>query len=146
MLASHVGDQSAMVALIELGPVGIAQAVKHGECVVGLAVGLLHPSSSKRRGEVGDRALARRGEMLVGFLVLTLLECLAAEKELADPVRRLDLDELVGELDGAIPMGRGRFEQEGLPQNDLGAWIAGEGLGIEIGGGLSVVVAAGKAP
>src|SRR4029079_3260145 len=79
VLAGHVGDQSAVVALIELGPVGIAQAVERGERIVGLSTGALHPSASKCRGEVGDRALARRGEMLVGPLIVTLLECLAAE-------------------------------------------------------------------
>ena len=54
-------------------------------------------------------------------------------------MRRLDLNELVRELDGAIPMGRGRFEQEGLLENDLVTRIAGKGLGIEVGCGNRVV-------
>src|SRR5262245_354414 len=135
-----------MVALIELGPIGVAQAVERGKGVVRLTVGLLYPGTGERRGEVGDRPLARRGKMLVGFLVVALLERLAAEQELADAVRRLNFDELVGKLDGAIPMGRGCFEQKGLLENDLVAGIPSKGLGIEIGGGLHVVIAASKAP
>src|SRR3989304_4135170 len=79
MLAGDVGDERTVVALIELGPVGIAQAVEGGESLAGLAVGLLHPGAGEGRGEIGDRPLARRGEMLVSFLVIALLEGLTEE-------------------------------------------------------------------
>ena len=145
VLAGQVGDQGAVIALIELGPVGVAQAVERGEGLVGLAVGLLHPGAGEGRGEIGDRSLARRGEILVGVLVAALLERLAAEQEAGDAVGRLDLDQLLGKLDGAIPMGGGGLEQEGLLENDLVVGILGQSLGIEIGGGDGVVVAAGHA-
>ena len=87
--AGDVGDQSAMIALIELRPIGIAQAVESGESVVGLAGGLLHPGAGERRGQIGDRTLARSGEMLVGFLVVAALEGIAAKQELGDAVRRV---------------------------------------------------------
>jgi hypothetical protein len=108
-----------VVALIELGPVGIAQTVERGEGLVRLAVGFLHPGAGECRGEIGDGSLAGGGEMLVGFLEVALLESLAAEQEAGDPVRGLDLDQLLGEVDGAIPMRRRRLEQEGLLENDL---------------------------
>src|SRR3990172_8873243 len=127
MLAGDVGDERTVIALIELSPIGIAQTVEGG-------------------GEIGDRSLARRGEMLVCLLVIALLEGLAAEEELGDPMSRLDLDESLGELDGTIPMGRGRLEQEGLFENDLVAGIPGQRLGIEIGCGNRVVVAASHTP
>ena len=108
MLAGKVGDQRPMIALIELRPVGIAQTVERGEGLVGLAVGLFHPGAGERRSEIGDRPLARRGEILVGLLVPALLEGLAAEQEAGDAVGRLDLDEFLGKLDRAIPMRRTR--------------------------------------
>jgi hypothetical protein len=43
-------------------------------------------------------------------------------------------------------MGRGRLKQEGLFENDLVAGIPGQRLGIEIGGGDRVVVAASHTP
>ena len=95
------------------------------------------------RSAIGS--LAGGGEMLVGFLEVALLESLAAEQEAGDPVRGLDLDQLLGELDGAIPMRRCRLEQEGLLENDLVGRILGERLGIEVGGGDRVMVAAGEA-
>ena len=146
VLAGQIGDQATVIALIELGPIGVAQAVERGESLIGLAVGLLHPGAGERRGEIGDRPLARRREILFGVLVAALLERLAAEQEAGDPVGRLDLDQFLGKLDGAIPMGGGGLEQEGLLENDLVAGILGQSLGIEIGGGNGVVVAAGHAP
>ena len=118
-LAGHIGDQRAVVALIELCPVGIAQRIEGGECLIGLAVRLLHPGPRQDRRQIGDRTLTRRGEMLVGFLVVAALERLAAEQELRDAVRRLDLDQLARELDGAIPIGGRRLKQEGLLEDQL---------------------------
>src|SRR6185312_7908559 len=66
----------------------------------------------------------------------------AAQQELGNAVRRLDLDDVLGERDGAIPMRRGGLEQEGLLENDLVTGILGQGFGIEIGGGNGIVVAA----
>ena len=143
MPAGDVGDQRAMIALIELRPIGVAQAVERREGVVGLAGGLLHPGAGERRGQIGDRTLAGGGEMLVGFLVVAALEGIAAKQELGDAMRRLDLDEVLGERDGAVPVRGGSLEQEGLLENDLVAGILGQGLGIEVGGGNGVVVAAG---
>ena len=86
-LAGDVGDQAAMVALIELRPVGIAQGIEHGKSLVGLAGRFLHPGAGEGRGEIGDRTLAGLGEMLIGLVVFALLEGLAAEQELRDAVR-----------------------------------------------------------
>src|SRR4029079_14033909 len=97
------------------------------------------------RGEIGDGSLTGGGEMLVGFLEVALLESLAAEQEAGDPVRGLDLDQLLGEVDGAIPMRRRRLEEEGLLENDLVGRILGQRLGIEVGGGDRVMIAAGEA-
>ena len=144
-LAGHIGDQRAMVALIELRPVGIAQRIEGGERLVGLAVRLLHPGPRQDRRQIGNRTLTRRGEVLVGFLVVAALERLAAEQELRDAVRRLDLDQIARELDGAVPIGRRRFKQEGLLEDQLVARILGERPRIEIGRGRGVVVAAGHA-
>ena len=125
-LAGDIGDQRAVIALIELRPVGVAQAIEGGERLIGLAGSLLHPGARQDRGQIGDRALARRGEMLVGLLVVALLEGLAAEQELRDAMRRLDLDQLAGELDGVVPIGRGGLEQEGLLEDQLVVGILGE--------------------
>src|SRR3989304_2837942 len=76
MLANDVGDERTVIALIELSPIGIAQTVEGGEGLVGLAVGLLHPGGGEGGGEIGGRALARRGEMLVCSLVIALLHSL----------------------------------------------------------------------
>ena len=134
-----------MVALIELRPVRVAQRIEGGERLVGLAVRLLHPGPRQDRRQIGNRALTRRGEVLVGFLVVAALERVAAEQELRDAVRRLDLDQLARELDGAIPIGSRRFKQEGLLEYQLVAWVLGERPRIEIGRGRGVVVAAGHA-
>ena len=145
-LACHVGDQGAVIALIELRPVGIAQAVEGGERLVGLAGGLLHPGAGQDRGEIGDRALAGRGEMLVGLLVVALLESLAAEEELRDAMRRLDLDQLAGELDGVVPVRCSGLEQEGLLKDQLVVGILGERPRIEVCCSGGVVVATRHAP
>ena len=142
MPAGEIGDQGAMVALIELGPIGVAQGVEHGERLVGLSGRLLHPGPRQDRGEIGDRPLARRGEMLVGFLVFALLEGVAAEQELGDAVVRLAFDQIARKLDGAIPVSGRRLEQEGLLQDQLVVGVFGERPRIEIGRGGGVVVAA----
>jgi hypothetical protein len=90
--------------------------------------------------------LTRRGEVLVGFLVIAALERLAAEQELRDAVRRLDLDQLARELDGATPIGGCRLKQEGLFEDQLVVRVLGERPRIEVGRGRRVVVAAGHAP
>ena len=133
----HVGDQGAVIALIVLRPIGAAQRVERGERIAMLAVGLLHPGAGERRGEIGDGALAGGGEMLLRLLVVGLLEGLEAEHELGDAMRRLDGGELVGELDGAIPMRRGGLKQEGLLEDDLVLGVVGERLGVELGRGQS---------
>ena len=120
VLAGDVGDQRAVVALIELCPIGVAQTVEGGEGLVGLAVGLLHPGARERRRQIGDRTLAGGGEMLVGFLVVAALEGIAAKQELRDAVRRLDLDQLAWRARMArSQMRRRRLEQEGLLEDDL---------------------------
>ena len=78
------------------------------------AGGLFHPGAGERRGQIGDRTLARSGEMIVGFLVIAALEGIAPKQELGDAVRRFDFDEVLGQQDGAVPMRRGSLEQEGL--------------------------------
>jgi hypothetical protein len=57
--------------------------------------------------------------MLVGILVVTVLEGVAAEQELRDAVRWLDLDQLTRELDGAVPIGGRRLEEEGLFEDEF---------------------------
>ena len=59
---------------------------------------------------------------------------------------RIGLYQFLGKLDRAVPMGRGRLEQEGLLQNHLILGILGERLGIEIGGDYCVMVAARERP
>ena len=145
-LAGDIGDQGAVIALIELRPVGVAQRIEGGERLIGLAGGLLHPGARQNRGQIGDRALARRGEMLVGLLIVALLEGLAAEQELRDAMRRLDLDQLARELDGAIPIRRRGLEQKGLLQDQLVAGILGERFGIVVSRRDGIVVAARHAP
>ncbi len=46
-LACHIGDQRAMVALIELRPVGVAQRIEGGERWSVLAVRLLHQARAR---------------------------------------------------------------------------------------------------
>ena len=58
---------------------------------------------------------------------------------------RLDLDELLGKLDSAIPMRRRGLEQEGLLEDDLVAGILGERLRVKVRRHCSVMVAAGQA-
>ena len=84
--------------------------------------------------------------MLVGLLVVALLESLAAEQELGDAMRRLDLDQLAGELDGVVPVRRGGLEQEGLLKDQLVVGILGERPRIEVCCSGGVVVAARHAP
>src|SRR5262249_6066169 len=141
----EIGNERAMVALVELGPIGIAQTVESGKRLVGLAGSLVHPGAGQRRGEIGDRTLARLEEVFVGLVVAALLEGLAAEQETREPVGRVGLDQFLGKLDRIVPMGGGRFEQEGLLQDHLVLGILGERLGIELGGDFEVMVAAGHA-
>ena len=145
-LAGDIGDQRAVIALIELRPVCVAQTIQGGERLIGLSGSLLHPGARQDRGQIGNRALARRGEMLVGLLVVALLESLAAEQELRDAMRRLDLDQLAGELDGVVPVCRGGLEQEGLLKDQLVVGILGERPRIEVCCSGGVVVAARHAP
>ena len=57
----------------------------------------------------------------------------------------LKFDQLLGELDGLVPIGGGRLKQEGLLEDQLVLGILGERPRIEIGGSGSVVVVAGNA-
>jgi hypothetical protein len=50
--------------------------------------------------------------VLVGLFIVALFERLAAEQELRDAMRRLDFDQVAGELDGATPIGSGGFKQK----------------------------------
>ena len=81
----------------------------------------------------------------VGLLVAALLEGLATEQEAGEPVGGIVLDEILGKLDRAVPMGRGRLEQEGLLENDLVPGVLGQRPGIELGSGGKVMVAASHA-
>ena len=138
--AGHVGNERAVIALIVLCPIGAAQRVERGEHLAMLAVGLFHPGAGQCGGEIGDGALTGSREMHLRRFVVGLLEGLEAQHELGNPMRRLDGGELVGELDGAIPIRRGGLKQEGLLEDDLVLGVAGERLGVELGRGQRIVV------
>ncbi len=104
-LAGDVGDQRAVVTLIELRPIGIAELVERGKGFLGLAGGLMHPGAGERRSEIGDRPLPCLGKMPVSLFITAFHEGLTAEQEAGDPVGGIVLDQVLGKLDGVVPIG-----------------------------------------
>ena len=115
-----------MIALIELRPIGVAQTIEGGERLSVLPAACCTQARARIEVEIGDRSLARRGEMLVCLLVSP---CLKASQPSRNCAMRCDGSTLTSSrasLMALVPIGGSGLEQESLLEDQLVLGILGE--------------------
>ena len=141
-LPADIGDQSAVIAQVELRPLRLLRHLQDVQRLLRVAFRKPDPCPRDGAGQFPDGPGIGLLEILFGLVVLAGLELHETQKHAGHAVGRLHVYEPLCEHFRARPVALASFHQEALFQENLIVGIAEKRAAIEDGGLIGIVLAA----